>query len=439
MSPITIPRRRIRAVRRKRLLCWRKKRSRRGARFAPPMRRGFFASHFFFGGNGTEHSAGAVQYVSMQNLLPEATPRTKGRGAAHRAAWTIVLFLMTLPAAISVARAQNDAGKKTVPAAKKLSAQVVVTRESYNGWNDVYKLSNGTAEVVIVPQIARIMRFGFVGGANLFWNNDAEASKPGDPSGGWRNFGGDKPWPWSQDDWTKWFGAAWPPPPEADQLPQTASVVGTGTVRLVSPVIEKIGCRIVREITLAESGARLFVTTRLQRVTDANTDPVAAWTITQTPFVRAPLVARLDTTGTTFAEGWRVMGDKKPVKSVRRSDDGVLLFVERDAAATGGRKLGFDGDSITGVLGDTLLTIRADSPGAKSFDYRPGERGQIYISDAGAPYIEWEFTSPMIALKKGESATLHTTFEAKRLPADGSAMPAMEAAARGTELKGTKK
>ncbi|MBC8142851.1 MAG: hypothetical protein H7Y38_15610 [Armatimonadetes bacterium] len=374
----------------------------------------------------------------MQNLLPEATPRANGRGAAHRAGWTVALFLMTTFATLSPACAQNGAVDKPAPAARKLSAQVIMTRESFNGWNDAYKLSNGTAEVVIVPQIGRIMRFGFVGAPNLLWTNDAESGKPGVATGGWRNFGGDKPWPWSQDDWTKWFGADWPPPPEADQLPQTVTLVGTGTVRLVSPTIPKIGCRIVREITLAETGARLFITTHLERVTDANTDPVSAWTITQTPFTRTPLVAHLDTSGTTFAEGWRVMGDKQPVKSVKRSDDGVLLMVERDPEAKGGRKLGFDGDSITGVIGDTLLTIRADSPGAKNFDWRPGERGQIYISDAGAPYIEWEFTSPLIALKKGESATLHTTFEAVRLPMDISAMPAMEAAARGSQSKGKK-
>ncbi len=344
---------------------------------------------------------------------------------------------MTTLAILAPAEAQTNTNK-TNPTAKRLSAQVSVTRGSFSGWNDAYILSNGTAEVVVVPQIARIMRFGFVDGANLLWNNDAESGKLGDASGSWRNFGGDKPWPWSQDDWTKWFGANWPPPPEADQMPQTAQIVGASTLRLVSPTIPKIGCRIVREITLAETGARLYVTTRLQRVTDVSTDPVAAWTITQTPYVRTPLVVRLQPADTTFAEGWRTMSADLP-KSVKRSEDGAILSVERDASAKSGCKIGFDGDGISGVIGDTLLSIRADSPGTKGFDFRPGERGQIYISDAGTPYIEWEFTSPMVPLKKGESVTLNTTFEAVRLSADTDAVSATQAAARGTQLKGIKK
>ena len=327
----------------------------------------------------------------------------------------------------------EHATAQTAPPVKKLSAQVTVSQEPYAGWQGAYRLTNGTAEVVIVPQIARIMRYGFVGGENLLWNNPAELGKPGDTSGNWRNFGGDKPWPWSQDDWSKWFGAAWPPPPETDQKPYKAELVGASTLRLTSEVIPKIGCRFVRDITLSETGSRLYVVTKLERVADGFTDPVAAWTITQTPFVRGDLKARLYPGSTTLAEGWRIMGDSLPLQGVARSADGQVLTVTRDPAAKTGRKLGFDGDAITGVIGGTVLTIRADTPNASGFDWRPGERGQIYISDMATPYIEWEFTSPMKPLKKGESVTLATTFEAKQLAADRNANDALDAAARGKE------
>ena len=327
------------------------------------------------------------------------------RGIA-RAALFAAALIMTTP--ITAAPA--------VPPTKPLSAQVTVSREAYEGWQNVYILSNGTAEVVIVPQIARIMRYGLIGGANLLWNNPAELGKPGDLSGNWRNFGGDKPWPWSQDDWAKWFGAGWPPPLEADQLPQTAELIGASTIRLTSQTIPKIGCRLVREITLAETGSRLYIVTKLERVADGFTDPVGAWTITQTPYVSGDLTAGLLPGSTTLAEGWRMMSDTTPFAATKRSADGTRLFVTRDPKATSGRKFGFDGDTLSGVFGSTRLTIRADSPGAKGFDWRPGERGQIYISEAASPYIEWEFTSPMIALKKGEAAILNTTFEAVTEP-----------------------
>ena len=309
---------------------------------------------------------------------------------------------------------------------------VVVEQISYEGWQNCYRISNGTAEVIIVPQIARIMGYGFVGGANLLWNNAAELGKAGDTSGNWRNFGGDKPWPWPQDDWPRWFkrDANWPPPTESDQVAQSAQVIGVNTVRLTSPVLAKTGLRIVRDITLAETGTRLYTVTRFERVEDGYDFPVGAWTITQTPYVRGSLLAHLLPGESTLAEGWRIIGDT-PLRAVRRSSDGATLTVERDPDAKSGRKLGFDGDAIAGLIGDTVLVIRADTPGAKAFEWRPGERGQIYISDAGTPYIEWEFTSPVKSLKKGESVTLVTTFEAKKIAADRNATEALDAAVRG--------
>ncbi|MBC8136390.1 MAG: hypothetical protein H8F28_10935 [Fibrella sp.] len=313
------------------------------------------------------------------------------------------------------------------------TVRVTIEQVPYEGWQNAYRITNGTAEVIIVPQIARIMRYGFINGANLLWNNPSELGKAGDTGGGWRNFGGDKPWPWPQDDWPRWFqrDANWPPPPEADQSPQTARVIGANTVRLTSAVLAKTGLRIVRDITLAETGTRLYTVTRLERVEDGFDFPVGAWAITQTPFVRGSLVVHLPPGETTLAEGWRIMGDKTPLQSIRRSKDGVTLTVDRDPQAKSGRKLGFDGDAIAGMIQDTILVIRADSPGAKGFEWRPGERGQIYVSDAGSPYIEWEFTSPVKPIKKGESVTLVTTLEAKKLAADRNANEALDAAVRG--------
>lgn len=310
---------------------------------------------------------------------------------------------------------------------------VTVEQTEYKGWQNAYRLTNGTAEVVVVPQIARIMRYGFVNGPNLFWENSAELGKPGDTSGNWRNFGGDKAWPWPQDDWSKWFerDGDWPPPVEAEQVPHATKVIGINTLRLTSPVIPKTGLRITRDITLAETGTHLYVVTKLERVEDGFDFPVAAWTIAQTPFTEGPLVARLNPGRSTLAEGWLPLGDKTDFKSVTRSKDGATLTVERDTNAKGGRKLGFDGDALAGQLGDTVLVIRADSPEGENWEWRPGDRGQIYMSDPGTPYIEWEFTSPLKPIKKGESVTLATTYEANHIAANRNANEAVQNAARG--------
>jgi hypothetical protein len=38
-----------------------------------------------------------------------------------------------------------------------------VERITYKGWSDAYRLTNGTADLVVAPSVARILRYGFVG------------------------------------------------------------------------------------------------------------------------------------------------------------------------------------------------------------------------------------------------------------------------------------
>src|SRR3982750_3663343 len=94
------------------------------------------------------------------------------------------------------------------PAAKPMS----VEKTAYQGWPEAYRLSNGTVDVVVVPAIGRIMRYGPVGRQNLLWKTPRPAGKPASPGKEWANFGGDKVWPWPQDDWPQRAGRAWPPP-----------------------------------------------------------------------------------------------------------------------------------------------------------------------------------------------------------------------------------
>jgi hypothetical protein len=216
----------------------------------------------------------------------------------------------------AIAAEQNQDAKP-----KAAVVGVAIEQVAYEGWPDAYRLTNGTAEAIIVPQIARIMRYGFVNGENLLWNNPSELGKAGDPEG-WRNFGGDKAWPWPQDDWPQWLQreANWPPPPEADQSPQSARIISPNTVRLTSPILAKTGLRIVRDITLAETGTRLYVVTKLERVEEGYDFPVGAWAITQTPFVRGPLLVHLPPGESTLAEAggsWATRRRYRPFDGAR--------------------------------------------------------------------------------------------------------------------------
>ena len=120
----------------------------------------------------------------------------------------------------------------------------------YQTWPDAIRLFNGTAEAVIVPSIGRVMRYGHVGGENLLWENPKLYGQAGaEPDAKtWRNFGGEKVWPWPQSDWAKHAGRQWPPPHEVDQRPHAASIVDRSSVRLVSPELPGYGVRVCADV-----------------------------------------------------------------------------------------------------------------------------------------------------------------------------------------------
>ena len=46
---------------------------------------------------------------------------------------------------------------------------VLIQKTDYAGWANCYRVSNGDVELVLTSDIGpRVMRFGFVGGQNLF-------------------------------------------------------------------------------------------------------------------------------------------------------------------------------------------------------------------------------------------------------------------------------
>ena len=67
-----------------------------------------------------------------------------------------------------------------------------VEQINYNNWPDAIRLFNETADLVIVPSIGRVMRYGYVGGENLLWENPSLGGQGGAGADveKWRNFGG---------------------------------------------------------------------------------------------------------------------------------------------------------------------------------------------------------------------------------------------------------
>ena len=135
----------------------------------------------------------------------------------------------------------------------------------YHGWPNCYRFSNPLVDLIVTTDVGpRIIRFGFVGEVNEFYENPATLGKVGGSE--WCNYGGHRLWH----------------APEAiprTYFPDNSPVKleeHTGFIRLIQPVESTTGIQKEMDITLQPDAAWVQVTHRL-----CNNSPwmveLAAW------------------------------------------------------------------------------------------------------------------------------------------------------------------
>jgi hypothetical protein len=296
---------------------------------------------------------------------------------------------------------------------------VQVQQITYKGWTGAWRMSNGVVEVVVVPQVGRVMHYGLVGGSNVLWENAELAGKTSEsPSNDWQNYGGDKIWPWPQDEWEKRLGRTWPPVFALDQLAHKGERLEGGVIRLTSPVAAEYGVRLVRQIRLAAEGTQLTVTSDLVPEPGAESVPGWVWEIAQVPRPRIMLARLLP--GSTVEQATGLMIKDAPWRTIRQIAPRIVqLQPPNDRAA----KVGMEADLIAGLVGDNLFVQRALLDDGQ---YAPNERAQLYTEpdDAAKPgrpaYVEFEFTASRTPEVDGTSRPLVTVWEIRSVPPDAT-------------------
>src|ERR1039458_4316925 len=153
---------------------------------------------------------------------------------------------------------------RTGPRDKQLMS---IERRDYAGWPDSWWLGNGEVELVVPSQIGpRVIRYGRVGGPNLFHNFVHALGRSGEPV--WQNRGGHRLW-------------AAPETPASKALDNGAIEVSGDALRLAirQPVEPESGLEKEIEIRLAPEGTAV---TLLHRITNRNREAVrlAPWALT---------------------------------------------------------------------------------------------------------------------------------------------------------------
>lgn len=269
--------------------------------------------------------------------------------------------------------------------------RVTVARISYHGWPHSYVLTNGTVEVIVVPEVGRVMQFHFVGEDAIFWENPKLLGKPPDPTAkDWQNFGGDKSWPAPQADWPKMIGREWPPPAAFDSLPVKAET-HDGVIELINPIEPAYGIRVRRTISLDPHHPALTITTVYEK---QEGDPVKVGIGVITQFREPERAFMLLPPKSQFPNGYAQLQWTTPAE---------LKVSGRLLSLKGGIQSQIGSDANTLIWMDSKYVVRLDSPRIKKAEYADqGANAIIYTSPSTDGYIELEPFGPLKTMKIGD-------------------------------------
>jgi len=134
-----------------------------------------------------------------------------------------------------------------------LPAAVKTEKISYKGWQNCYRVSNGEVELIVTSDVGpRVIRYGFIGGQNLFKEFSEQLGKSGEKEFQLR--GGDRIWKAPEDPI-----ATWAPDNVPVEITQTASgLIARAPVEPLTNLQKEI------EISMAPSGTAVTVTHRIR-------------------------------------------------------------------------------------------------------------------------------------------------------------------------------
>jgi hypothetical protein len=155
-----------------------------------------------------------------------------------------------------------------VATAITMQAAVKVEKTEYKGWKNCYRVTNGEVELIVTADVGpRIIRFGFVGGQNLFKEFAEQMGKSAEEKFQLR--GGDRVWKAPEDP-----VATWAP----DNVPVEIQVTSTGLIAR-EPVEPLTHLQKEIEVSMESSGTNVNVS---HRISNRSLFPLefSAWALT---------------------------------------------------------------------------------------------------------------------------------------------------------------
>lgn len=277
-------------------------------------------------------------------------------------------------------------------ATTNMMATVKVQKEEYKGWPNCYRVSNGEIELIVTGDVGpRVIRFGFVGGQNLFKEFPEQLGHSGEEKFQLR--GGDRVWKAPEDP-----VATWAP----DNVPVSIRLTANGLVA-TEPVEPLTNLQKEIEISMAASGTGVTVYHRI-RNHSLFTLEFAPWALTMMaqggtavsgfpPRGKHP--ANLEATNPLVMWAYTNLADSR-WKFTRK-----YLMLRQDPKNSEAQKLGmFNPDTWAAyVLNNEVFVKRTTSDRTKTFP----DFGCSFETFTNNDFLEIETLGPMTQLAPGQT------------------------------------
>jgi hypothetical protein len=274
-------------------------------------------------------------------------------------------------------------------------AAVQVEKVEYKGWKSCYRITNGEVELIVTGDVGpRIIRFGFVGGQNLFKEYPDQLGKSGEAKFQLR--GGDRVWKAPEDPVATW---------EPDNVPVDIQITPTGVIAR-GPV--EPGTKLQKEIDvdLASTGSNATVT---HKITNHSLFPLefAPWALTmmaQGGTVVSGFPPRGHHPENLEASNPLVMWAYTNMADPRMKLTKKYLTLRQDSANSQAQKIGMLNSNTWAVylLNGEAFVKRATADPAKTYP----DFGCSFETFTNNEFLEVETLGPMTNLSPGRTVEL---------------------------------
>lgn len=151
-------------------------------------------------------------------------------------------------------------------------SKIKIKNISYKGWKETIEISNSTIKILVVPEIGRIMHYGFLDGTNMFYENEQLEGIKFNAGNYFQenntnqapNLGGNRVLPCSEEYFNILTGSRHVPDPFLNASSYEVTFLKNGVI-LKSPLSELLGIQLERIITMSENGTKVKIQQKIDK------------------------------------------------------------------------------------------------------------------------------------------------------------------------------